>query len=272
MSAPHVLILGGHGKVALRLTPLLLKKAWSVTSVIRNAAHEADIAASAGSQYPGKLNVLVESLEDVKSTADASRVIASVKPDYIVWSAGAGGKGGPERTFAIDRDACKYYIDAAAANPSVTKFLLVSYIASRRAYPPWWNEEDKASADHVNTKVLADYYKAKVDADEYLLARARAARAAGRTFFDIDLRPGTLTDDEGGEGVLLGKTSSRGTVSRTDVARVTAELLETEYRGWVDLLKGTDDVREAVRRVVEDKVDCVEGEDLDRIYQTELKL
>ncbi|EWC47628.1 hypothetical protein DRE_03248 [Drechslerella stenobrocha 248] len=273
MAAPHVLILGGHGKIALRLTPLLLQKAWSVTSVIRNPDHESDIKATAtGSQYSGKLNVLVESLEDVRSTADAARVIAAVKPDYIVWSAGAAGKGGPERTFAIDRDACRYYIDAAAAHPSVTKFLLVSYIASRRGSPPWWTDADKAAAEHVNTNILADYFKAKVDADEYLLARARAAREAGRTFADICLRPGTLSDDDGGEGVLLGRTGSRGEVSRTDVARVTAELLETDYRGWVDLLKGSEPVGEAVRRVARDQVDCVEGEDLGRINKTELKL
>lgn len=87
MSTPHVLILGGHGKVALHLTPLLLKKSWSVTSVIRNADHEKDIK-SGNTSLPGKLNVLVNSLDDVKSAADASAVIDSVKPDYVVWSAG----------------------------------------------------------------------------------------------------------------------------------------------------------------------------------------
>jgi len=271
MSAPHVLILGGHGKVALRLTPLLLQKSWRVTSVIRNEEHKSEITATAKSN-PENLNVLVESLEDVRSSNDAAKVLDQVKPDYVVWSAGAGGKGGPVRTFAIDRDACRYYIDAAASSPSVKKFLLVSYIASRRGYPPWWSKEDRESADHVNQNVLANYFKAKVDADEYLLTRAKAARDGGKDFADICLRPGTLTDDDGGSGVQLGKTSSRGEVSRTDVARVAAELLDTEYRGWLDLLNGTESVTEAVKKAVRDKVDCVEGEDLQRIYKTELSL
>jgi len=43
--------------------------------------------------------------------------------------------------------------------------------------------------------------------------------------------------------------------------------LETEYRGWLDLLKGDEEIDTAVNRVVKDKVDCVEGEDLERIYQ-----
>ncbi|KAK6528445.1 hypothetical protein TWF281_009686 [Arthrobotrys megalospora] len=272
MSAPHVLILGGHGKVALRLTPLLLQKSWRVTSVIRNKDHESDITATAKS-HPENLNVLVESIEDVRSTNDATKVLNQVKPDYVVWSAGAAGKGGPVRTFAIDRDACRYYIDAAAApTSSVKKFLLVSYIASRRSYPPWWTSEDKTSADHVNQNVLANYYKAKVAADEYLLARAKVARDQGKAFADICLRPGTLTDDEGGEGVLLGKTGSRGEVSRTDVARVASALLDTEYRGWIDLLKGNEDIQAAVDRCVSEKVDCIEGEDVEAIYKSNLAL
>ncbi|KAK6500891.1 hypothetical protein TWF506_003651 [Arthrobotrys conoides] len=272
MSTPHVLILGGHGKVALKLTPLLLQKSWRVTSVIRDKDQESDITATANS-HAENLKVLVESIEGVRSTNDATRVLDQVKPDYVVWSAGAAGKGGPVRTFAIDRDACRYYIDAAASPTStVKKFLLVSYITSRRSYPPWWTSEDKASADNVNQNILANYYKAKVAADEYLTARSKAARDGGKAFADICLRPGFLTDDDGGEGVLLGKTGSRGEVSRADVARVAAALLDTEYRGWLDLLKGKEDIQEAVNRCVAEKVDCIEGEDLEAIYNTKLEL
>lgn len=83
----QVLLLGGHGKVALHLTPLLLKRAWNVTSVVRNPAHESEILAL-GQGLKGKLNVLVSSLEDVKSASDAQNIIDTVSPDYVVWSAG----------------------------------------------------------------------------------------------------------------------------------------------------------------------------------------
>lgn len=83
----HVLLLGGHGKVALHLTPLLLKRAWSVTSVIRNPTHESEILAL-GQGLKGTLNVLLSSLEDVKSPTDAQKIIDTVTPDYVVWSAG----------------------------------------------------------------------------------------------------------------------------------------------------------------------------------------
>lgn len=83
----QVLLLGGHGKVALHLTPLLLKRAWNVTSVVRNPDHESEILAL-GKGLKGKLNVLISSLEDVKSAGDAQKIIDTVSPDYVVWSAG----------------------------------------------------------------------------------------------------------------------------------------------------------------------------------------
>jgi uncharacterized protein YbjT (DUF2867 family) len=83
----QVLLLGGHGKVALHMTPLLLKRAWNVTSVVRNPDHESEILAL-GKGLKGKLNVLVSSLEDVKSASDAKKILDSVTPDYVIWSAG----------------------------------------------------------------------------------------------------------------------------------------------------------------------------------------
>ena len=83
----QVLLLGGHGKVALHMTPLLLNRAWNVTSVVRNPDHESEILAL-GKGLKGKLDVLVASLEDVKSASDARKILDYVTPDYVVWSAG----------------------------------------------------------------------------------------------------------------------------------------------------------------------------------------
>ena len=87
MSAPRVLLLGGHGKVSLHLTPLLLAKSWNVTSVIRDPNQKDEIM-KLGQGQVGKVDVLIESLEGVKSDKDAQRVIDQVKPNYVVWSAG----------------------------------------------------------------------------------------------------------------------------------------------------------------------------------------
>lgn len=88
MATPRVLILGGHGKIALFLQPLLLAKKWNVTSVIRNPDHEPEILALGKSQ-PGSIEVLTDSLDDVVEPSHAQRVLEKVKPDIVVWSAGA---------------------------------------------------------------------------------------------------------------------------------------------------------------------------------------
>ena len=87
MSTPRVLVLGGHGKVSLFLQPLLLAKKWDVTSVVRNTEHEDEILAL-GKDKPGKIEVLVDSLDEVKGVGYAKRVLEKVRPDIVVWSAG----------------------------------------------------------------------------------------------------------------------------------------------------------------------------------------
>ncbi|OCT45571.1 NAD dependent epimerase/dehydratase family protein [Cladophialophora carrionii] len=267
MSTPRVLVLGGHGKVSLFLQPLLLAKKWHVTSVVRNGEHEAEILAL-GKDKPGTIDVLVDSLDDVKEVSHAARVLDKVKPDIVVWSAGAGGKGGPSRTKAVDEVAAKAYISASLAMPSVKKFLLVSYIASRKGYPPWWTDEDKKAADKVNHEILPHYYQAKVEADEHLEALTKKRLGGGdQDFQAINLRPGSLTDAPGTGKVKLGKTPSRGSIPRQDVARVAAALLDrNDTRGWFDLLEGDDPIEEAVDKLVRNNHDGLEGEDMERIW------
>lgn len=87
MSPPRVLLIGGHGKISMLLTPLLLERSWNVTSLIRNPNQTAEIKAL-GEGLQGKVDVVIESLDDVKSDQEAQRVLDQVKPDYVVWSAG----------------------------------------------------------------------------------------------------------------------------------------------------------------------------------------
>jgi nucleoside-diphosphate-sugar epimerase len=70
MSAPHILLIGGHGKIALQLTPLLLSRSWHVTSLVREASQKDDVLAE-GRDQPGRLDVLVSSLTEVKSDQHA---------------------------------------------------------------------------------------------------------------------------------------------------------------------------------------------------------
>lgn len=140
---------------------------------------------------------------------------------------------------------------------------MVSYLASRRSKPSWWDDDAWASALEVNNKILPDYYLAKIAADEVLY---RESAKRGTDFVGINLRPGTLTTDPPA-GVELGKTkTSRGKSSREGVAQVAAKLLEVDgiKNSWVDMLDGQEEVGAAVERVVKEGVDAAEGEE---IYQ-----
>ncbi|KAI0107757.1 NAD dependent epimerase/dehydratase [Nemania sp. FL0031] len=257
-AAHHVLLLGGSGKVAQLMTPMLLQRSWTVTSIIRNPEQIAGLQ-KLGENQSGKLNVLVRSLEDVKSDAQAKSIIDEVNPDYVVWSAGAGGKGAPERTWAIDRDAACHFIRASVATPSITKFVMISFITSRLEKAPWWTDEMWKEAKEVNLKRLERYYQAKVAADQVLYEESKK-RAAD--FAAICLRPGALTLEPVGK-VMLGRTPvTSGTSSRASVAYLTALLLENSKvkSCWLDMLDGEEEAETAVKRCVDEGVDCIEGE------------
>ncbi|KAI4945041.1 hypothetical protein J4E91_008386 [Alternaria rosae] len=267
--AHHVLLIGGHGKVAQILTPLLLAKSWNVTSMIRTASQQPAIE-KLGQDQPGKLDVLVHSVADVKSEADAKSVLERVNPDWVVWSAGAGGKGGAEMTFAVDRDAAIAFTKASIHTPSIKKFLTVSYLSSRSGRAPWWNEEDWKAAQKVNTEILPNYFKAKVAADEVLtiLSQDRVTQEekdgapADQRFCGISLRPGTLTEEPAGK-VKMGKIGASGKTSRATVAESVVGVLEADgVRGWVDVIDGDEEIVEAVKRYVKEGQDAIEGEDL----------
>ena len=69
-----------------------------------------------------------------------------------------------------------------------------------------------------------------------------------------------MTEDNDG-GVALGKNAARGKIGRGKVAQVAIELLANGGRGaWVDCLDGEQGVEEEVQRIIEDEVDCYDGE------------
>jgi uncharacterized protein YbjT (DUF2867 family) len=184
----RILIFGGHGKVALLLEPLLVERGDTVTAVIRNPAHEAEVAAT-GAQ-PVVADVETFDLEQLTNLVAGN--------DVVVWSAGAGG-GDPARTYSVDRDAAIRSIDAAAA-AGVDRYIMVSWLGSR--------------ADHG---VAADssfrpYADAKWAADAHL-----AASALDWTI----LAPGALTLGPPTGRIELDPTG-RGEVPRADVAATIA--------------------------------------------------
>jgi len=187
----RILIIGGHGRVALLLEPLLVARGDTVTAVIRNRGHEADVAATGATP-------LVADIE----TFDVDQLTNLVSGnDVVVWAAGAGG-GNPARTYAVDRDAAMRSMDAANA-ASVRRYVMVSWIGSKKDHGVSPENPFFAYAD------------AKLAADEHL-------RASGLDW--TILGPGTLTLDEPAGRITLDPEGA-GEVSRADVAAVVAATL-----------------------------------------------
>lgn len=121
------------------------------------------------------------------------------------------------------------------------------------------------------SSVLPDYCNAKLEADEYFTAldKKRVVDDGDSAFQGILLRPWVLSDAPATGRVELGKTLQKGgNVTRADVAIVADELLaRNDTRGWIDVIGGNEPIAEAVERVAKDKVDAIDGEDVDKIYE-----
>lgn len=184
----RILILGGHGKVALLLEPRLVSQGHTVTAVIRNPDHADEVAAT-GAQ-PLVADIETFDLEQMTNLVAGN--------DVVVWSAGAGG-GNPARTYAVDRDAAIRSMDAAAA-AGVLRYVMVSWIGSRK--------------DHgvARENSFFPYADAKWAADAHL---------AGSGLDWTILAPGTLTL-EPPTGRITIDPEGAGRVGRADVAAVIA--------------------------------------------------
>jgi hypothetical protein len=98
-----VVIAGGHGQIALRLTALLTGRGDVVTGVVRNPDHRGDVEAAGGT-------ALVRDLETADATDLAEHLVGA---DAVVFAAGAGPTSGAPRKDTVDRAAALLLADAA---------------------------------------------------------------------------------------------------------------------------------------------------------------
>ena len=89
-----VVIAGGHGQIALRLSTLLTGQGHTVRSIVRNPDHTDDVAATGASP-------VVADLEKISATDLAGHLTGA---DAVVFAAGAGPGSGVERKETVDRD------------------------------------------------------------------------------------------------------------------------------------------------------------------------
>lgn len=188
----NVTVIGGHGKVALRLLPLLIEDGHEVTAWVRNPAHVAEVAATGA-------NVMEVDVEQLNTEEMVQRLRGK---DAVIWSAGAGG-GNPSRTYAVDRDAAIRSMEAAQ-EAGVRRYVMVSYFYNR---PDHGVPQDNP---------FFAYAEAKATADAHLQSTSLRWTILG---------PSSLTDEPGTGRIETGDGVTASSVSRDDVAAVAAWVL-----------------------------------------------
>lgn len=196
----NVIILGGHGKIALLTAPLLIESGHQVTSVIRNPDHRADVIATGA-------RPLVADLE----TLDTAAITELLRGhDVVVWSAGAGG-GNPARTRAVDHDAAIRSMAAAQA-AQIKQYVMVSYYGS---HPNHQVPEHNPFVHYANAKAAADEQLRSTDLNWTIL---------GPSGLTID-EPTGLIDAQLARGPLDANDPATKT-SRANVALVIAAVVD----------------------------------------------
>jgi len=209
-----VLVVGGHGQVALRLLKILAEQGHRARGLIRKPEHAADL------EEHGVIPVLGD-LE-----RDESLVEYVLGADAVVFAAGAGPGSGPERKWSVDYGGAVKLIEACQAT-GVRRYVMVSSIGA--------HDPDSA------TGVFGVYLQARAKADQALID-------SGLDWTIV--RPGSLTNDPGTGRVRVStEVGGRGRVPRDDVAAVLAGVLGAPNTIHIlfELFSGDVPISEAIR-------------------------
>jgi uncharacterized protein YbjT (DUF2867 family) len=155
-----VLVVGAHGKVAMRLMKLLADRGDSPRGIIRSTDQASDLEAIGAE--PIVLDIENKEIGEAAAGSDA-----------VVFSAGAGAGSGPARKRTVDYGGAVNLAEAAQAN-DIRRYVIVSALGTNR--PERWSDQ------------MRPYYEAKAEADEFV-------RNSGLDYTIV--RPGSLTDEPG---------------------------------------------------------------------------
>jgi uncharacterized protein YbjT (DUF2867 family) len=211
-----IAVVGGHGKVARHLHPLLVQAGHTPVALVRSESHRSDLEA---------LGAEVRLL-DIESADAGAFAQAFAGCQAVVFAAGAGADGKVERKRTVDLEGSLKSIDGAR-RAGITRFVQVSAIGVDEPVPDG------------TSPVWRAYVEAKRDAD--------AALRSSTLDWTI-LRPGGLTDDPPKGKVAMAPRVARGSIPRADVAAVVAAVLDddaTVGAQW-ELIEGDLPISEAI--------------------------
>jgi uncharacterized protein YbjT (DUF2867 family) len=212
----RIAIVGGHGRVAQQLIPVLVERGHVPVALVRSESHRAELE-----ELGAEVGML-----DIEADDAAAFARAFEGADAVVFAAGGGADGNIERKRTVDLEGSLKSAEGASI-AGINRFVQVSAISVDEPLPDDTDDVWRA------------YVEAKRDADAHLRGT------------DLDwtiLRPGGLTDDPGTGLVTLADHVERGDVPRADVAAVIAVCLDdvaTVGYQW-ELVSGDSPVTDAL--------------------------
>ncbi|MES9970527.1 MAG: SDR family oxidoreductase [Candidatus Thiodiazotropha sp.] len=206
----RTLVIGSSGKIGKQLLPMLADSGIHIVAMVRDSHKLPKIKG---------VEVLQANLEDEFEYAFKNC-------NRVIFSAGSGASTGLDKTLLIDLWGARKAIDYSIQH-NIQHFVMVS---SRGADNP----------DH-GPSAIKPYLVAKCFADEYL-------EKSGVPY--TILRPGRLTDDEGG-GLITTKRPTEEemqTISRLDTAKVIVRVLQNRscINKIYELYKGDVPINSAI--------------------------
>ncbi|MFW7415374.1 SDR family oxidoreductase [Demequina sp. SO4-18] len=216
----RIAIVGGHGKVALHLIPILKGRGKTVVPLARKQEQLLELAAL-GTE-PRHLDIEAATEDDFAKAFEGC--------DAVVFAAGGGPDGDIDRKRTVDLEGSLKSIAGAKA-AGIDRFVQVSAIGVDNPVPDDTEPVWKA------------YVDAKRDADA-------ALRDSGLTWTIV--RPGGLTDGAATGKIALSETVDRGQIPRADVAHLLADCLDqpaTAGKQW-EAVSGETSIPAAIEREV----------------------
>lgn len=216
----RIAIVGGHGKIARLLIPVLVDGGHQPVAIVRNPDHAAEL------EGLGAEVVLL----DIETSDIGAFAEAFTGADAVVFAAGGGADGDVSRKRTVDLGGSLKSI-VGAQSAGVQRFVQISAIGIDEPVP--------------------------ADAEPAWLAYVEAKRDADIALRDSELdwtiiRPGGLTDDAPTGSVTLAERVERGQIPRADVAAVIAAVLDdpATYRKQWEVVTGPTPIPDAIAAAV----------------------
>ncbi len=209
-------LIGANGQIGKHLVKLLQdSQKHTLKAMVRSEEQAAALKESGVDAVVANLEGSVDELAAAMNGCDA-----------VIFSAGSGGKTGPDKTLLVDLDGAVKSMEAAE-KVGANRYVIVSAVQAH-------------NRDSWKDSPIKPYMVAKHYADRML--------TASNLNYTI-VRPGGLLNEPGTENVKVAEDLEAGTIPREDVAKTVIATLDNEntFKRSFDLMSGESVIDKALK-------------------------